>query len=136
MGQTGDVFTQYGLLAGRSSENDAKPTDCDFDPRLFYNIAAPSSVFICGSQGTGKSHTLACLLENCLVPSEVNVLPRPLTGVVFHYDTFNSDTGGLPCEAAHLSTSSSVKVRVLCSPTNIRQIRVSTSPTQRPCALF
>ncbi|CAG8977997.1 hypothetical protein HYALB_00000666 [Hymenoscyphus albidus] len=36
------------------------------DPRLFFDIVSPSSTFICGSQGLGKSHTLSCLLENCL----------------------------------------------------------------------
>lgn len=119
-------FTQYGLLAGIVEDSDnVKPPS---DPRLFYNVAAPCSVFICGSQGSGKSHTLSCLLENCLIPSKANVLPNPLTGVVFHYDTFFSDKSGSPCEAAYLSSHKGLKVRVLCSPTNIRQIEVRILP--------
>jgi len=51
-------------------------------------------------------------------------LPRPLTGIVFHYDTFISDTGGSPCEAAWLSSNPNVKVRVLCPPTNTRTMKV------------
>ena len=94
------------------------------DPRLFYNVAAPSSAFICGSQGSGKSHTLSCLLENCLVASDTNVLPRPLSGIAFHYDSFTSDSAGSPCEAAYLSSHSGVKVRVLCAPTNTAHIKV------------
>lgn len=114
-------FGQYGLLAGDVSRG--YPAS-GHDPRIFYNIAAPSSAFICGSQGSGKSHSLSCMLENCLTSSVANVLPRPLTGIVFHYDSFVSDSGGSPCEAAHLSSSSDVKVRVLCPPTNIGNIEV------------
>ncbi|KAJ6436754.1 Nitrogen assimilation transcription factor nit-4 [Purpureocillium lavendulum] len=71
--------------------------------------SAPSSVFICGSQGSGKSYTLSCMLENFLAASEANTLPRPLTGVVFHYDSFTSDTSGTPCEAAYLSSHQRIK---------------------------
>lgn len=115
-------FTQYGLLGGIIS--DGWGPEAPADPRIFYNIAAPSSVFICGSQGSGKSHTLSCLLENCLIQSCANVLPRPLTGMLFHYDTFMSDNGGEPCEAAYLASNRQVKVRILCAPTNIRTIQV------------
>ncbi|OAA71128.1 hypothetical protein LEL_09719 [Akanthomyces lecanii RCEF 1005] len=67
---------------------------------------APSSTFICGSQG-----------------SEAAVLSKPLTALLFHYDTFISDDGGSPCEAAYLSSLANLKVRVLCAPTNIQTIR-------------
>jgi len=113
-------FTQFGLIAGDVTRPADAPSS---DPRIFYNVSAPSSVFICGSQGSGKSHSLSCLLENCLIPSNANTLPRPLTGIVFHFDTFISDNGGSPCEAAWLSSSPEVKVRVLCAPTNVRTIR-------------
>ncbi|KAK7731084.1 hypothetical protein SLS53_008802 [Cytospora paraplurivora] len=112
----GQVFSQYGLLAGDASEKQS-------DELYYYNVAAPSSIFICGSQGSGKSHTLSCLLENCLFSSDANELPRPLTGLVFHYDTFVNDREGSPCEAAFLSSNPMVKVRVLCAPTNIATIR-------------
>lgn len=109
-------FSQYGLLAGDTSDNKS-------DELFYYNVAAPSSTFICGSQGSGKSHTLSCLLENSLFPSVANELPRPLTGIVFHYDTFISDSQGSPCEAAYLSTNAAVCVRVLCAPTNLATMR-------------
>lgn len=122
-------ISQIGLLAGISHmlnfpgqvlENKSLTED----PRLLLNVSSPSSTFICGSQGSGKSHTLSCMLENCLIKSEVGRLPHPLTGAVFHYDAFISDTSGSPCEAAFLSSHPGVNVRVLCSPTNIRTIRV------------
>ncbi|OJJ03035.1 hypothetical protein ASPVEDRAFT_29570 [Aspergillus versicolor CBS 583.65] len=93
------------------------------DPRLFFNVASPSSTFICGSQGSGKSHTLSCMLEGCLIPSRAGKLHKPMAGVVFHYDTFISDSGGSPCEAAFLASHSSVNVRVLCAPTNLETIK-------------
>lgn len=107
------LFSQYGLLAGDAHLPSRS------EEMLYYNVAAPSSTFICGSQGSGKSHTLSCLLENCLFKSEANELPRPLTGIVFHYDTFTSDEMGTACEAAHLASNCNVKVRVLCAPTNV-----------------
>ncbi|KAK4188985.1 hypothetical protein QBC35DRAFT_381343 [Podospora australis] len=116
-GKTTDKpFSQYGLLAGDVSDESAQ----DSDPRIFWNIAAPSSFFICGSQGSGKSHTLSCILENALAPCSANRLPHPLTGIVFHYDTFISDSGGSACEVAWLSSNPNIKVRVLCAPTNFR----------------
>ncbi|GKZ50271.1 hypothetical protein AbraIFM66951_003267 [Aspergillus brasiliensis] len=114
---------------GQCSEGrvQGEPFSEENDPRLFLNVSHPSSVFICGSQGSGKSHTLSCLLENCLIPSRAGNLPNPLTGLVFHYDTFFSDETGSPCEAAFLSSHLDVKVRVLCSPTNVWSIKKTYS---------
>lgn len=124
--------SQCGLLAALSLErHDASDTppfhQDDADRRLFFNVTTPSSIFICGSQGSGKSHTLSCLLENCLADSDATILPRPLSALLFHYDTFISDDGGSPCEAAFLASLSGVQVRVVCAPTNIRTIQVSPS---------
>ncbi|KAM7201439.1 hypothetical protein V8F20_004903 [Naviculisporaceae sp. PSN 640] len=122
-GSISKPFTQYGLLGGDISgtgkSNKTAEEDGPVDPRIYWNIAAPSSFFICGSQGSGKSHHLSCLLENALAPCSANILPRPLTGILFHYDTFSSDAANSPCEAAWLSTNRNIKVRVLCPPTNI-----------------
>lgn len=122
------AFSQYGLLGGNALVLDAlarDPKSAKLEPRLYFNIAAPSSVFICGSQGSGKSHTLSCLLENCLVKSFANKLQNPLAGLIFHYDTFTSDTVGTPCEAAYLASNKKIRVKILCSPTNIETIKVS-----------
>lgn len=101
---------QYGLLAGLAhplydDEHTDEPSclGWGWDLRLFFNIAGPSSMFICGFQGSGKSHMLSCLLEYCFsimwrpghrtdlqawVPrwiSEVNacsiMVPRQITGL-------------------------------------------------------
>ncbi|WYZ42199.1 hypothetical protein EsH8_V_001094 [Colletotrichum jinshuiense] len=119
--------SQFGLFGASLSEG----TPSLAASRLFHNVACPSSVFICGSQGSGKSNTLACLLENCLISSQLGKLPHPLTGIVFHYDSFVSDSGGLPCEAAFLASHEKVSVRVLCAPTNVRTIEVPLSKIPR-----
>jgi hypothetical protein len=84
------LFSQYGLLAGKSNtlnenKNNRKtaslhPTQ---DSRIFFNVRVLSSIFICGSQGSGKSYTLSCLLENYLISSDAGKLPKPLTALVF-----------------------------------------------------
>jgi hypothetical protein len=124
-------LTQWGLLGGDVNGLALAKKDgysVHNDPRAFVNIASPSSTFICGSQGSGKSHTLSCLLENYLVRSVTNTLPNPLTGIVFYYDSLTSDFAGSPCEAAYLSSNPDVTVRVLCSRTNIANIRVCSRP--------
>lgn len=121
-------ISQYGLLARvlrTTSQQAVQDSVNASDSRLFFNMSVPSSTFICGSQGSGKSYTLSCLLENCLARSDATVLPHPLTCLLFHYDEFISDDGGSPCEAAFLASVPGVKVRVLCSPTNIATIKVS-----------
>ena len=70
--------------------------------RLYMNTNTPSSGIICGvqvslvwawrtniadeglDQGSGKSHTLSCILEGSLVvDSRIGRLPRPLTALVY-----------------------------------------------------
>ncbi|CAG8101605.1 unnamed protein product [Penicillium nalgiovense] len=128
LNQCGQPPSQFGLLGGlKKLEAPGFPISrkqlFEKDPRLFFNVSSPSSTFICGSQGSGKSHTLSCILEGCLIPSKAGRLLNPLTAVVFHYDTFICDNGGSPCEAAFLASHSQINVRVLCAPTNIRTIQ-------------
>ena len=92
------------------------------DSRLFVNISAPWSAFICGSQGSGKSHTLSCMLEAALKPSRLGKLPSPLAGMVFHYDKFTGISASQICEAAYL-TSLDTPVRILVSPSNFYRMK-------------
>lgn len=128
------MISQIGLLARLShalelfnSEQTLRSHNFHEDPQLLFNVSSPSSTFICGSQGSGKSHTLSCMLKNCLILLKAEQLPNSLTGVVFHYDAFISDMIGSSCEAAFLSSHLCVEVRVLCSPTNIHTIHVRDS---------
>ena len=129
-------FPQYGLLSKHlrhHPEETNSSTDYDVgdasmnglrideDPRIFLNVSSPWSAFICGSQGSGKSHTLSCMLENCLLESSLGKLSHPLAGLIFHYDRLASSSDIQICEAAYLS--SGVPVRVLVSPTNLRRMK-------------
>ncbi|KAJ7146727.1 hypothetical protein C8R44DRAFT_17969 [Mycena epipterygia] len=94
--------------------------------RVYVNTNAPSSFVICGVQGSGKSHTVSCLLESALLADpRVGQLPEPLSALVFHFDTQDA---GRPCEAAFLSSSTAhhaavPQVTVLCSPSNVNRRR-------------
>ncbi|KAF2741814.1 hypothetical protein M011DRAFT_514023 [Sporormia fimetaria CBS 119925] len=104
---------QYAVLGHTPGEREGQ-----IKPVLL-NTNAPWSAFLCGSQGSGKSHALSCMLENCLLSSgRVGKNPNPLAGLVFHYDrTQSTDV----CEAAYLC--SSVATRVLVSPSNYGRMK-------------
>lgn len=106
-------FTQYALL-GEELQSAARQTPTDQTRPIFLNTDAPWSAFLCGSQGSGKSYTLSCILEGCLLPNAtIGQLSKPLAGIVFHYDPHGSRQA---CEAAFLS--SHIPVTVLVSPSN------------------
>lgn len=107
---------QYGLL-GFDLDN----CDTNGNPEpILLNTNSPSSVFLCGSQGSGKSYTLSCMLENHLLndPS-VGVQRETIPGFVFHWDT---NTSGSLAEAASLC-SRGIKVRLFVSWSNYQQMK-------------
>jgi hypothetical protein len=109
------TYPQYGLLGLRKRPAGNAPAQGDL---VYANVSAPWSAFICGSQGSGKSHTLSCLLENSLIESSpAGKLSSPLAGLVIHYDKFTTFSSTQLCEAAYLY-SSGMPVQVLVSPTN------------------
>ncbi|KAJ7077010.1 hypothetical protein B0H15DRAFT_862818 [Mycena belliarum] len=110
--------------------------------RIYVNTNAPSSAVICGIQGSGKSHTVSCLLECALISdTRIGSLPEPLSALVFHFDT--QDTGR-PCEAAFLSLANRssdaavAHVTILCSPSNLNRRRAAYAslPQVRIAPLF
>ena len=113
--QKQNVYPQYGLLGYRIQD---PPPEQSHEGLVYANVSAPWSAFICGSQGSGKSHTLSCLLENCMIsPSPAGNLTSPLAGMILHYDKFTAFSCCQICEAAYLC-SAKMPVRVLVSPTN------------------
>ncbi|PMD48818.1 hypothetical protein L207DRAFT_627500 [Hyaloscypha variabilis F] len=113
---------QYGLL-GSSDPNSSTTI---MDSRLFLNTNVPFSAFVCGVQGSGKSHTTACIIENCLIPSPVlGSLAKPLSALVFNFAEYTSGSSFRPCELAFLASPGSQ------SPTHLRvkQVSVLVSPS-------
>lgn len=106
-----DALPQYALLGLHVGDHSQI---CQGEP-VMLNTATPNSTFICGSQGSGKSYTLACMLENYLLPdSDYGPVANPAAGVAFHYDNEGS---GSVAEVASLC-SRGIKVRVLVSRSN------------------
>lgn len=122
-------FPQYGFLGLREAtfgpnggQDRSHPSEARDQDLIYANFNSPWSAFICGSQGSGKSHTLSCLLENALLKSDACVLPNPLAGIMFHYDNFTSCETTQICEAAYLC-SLGIPVKVLVSPVNLPNMR-------------
>lgn len=138
---------QHGLLGTVCSGGQTSPT---MDKRLFQNTNVPFSTFICGLQGSGKSHTLSCLIgecspvvdtvhaddvpENCMIQSPMlGNLQSPLSAMVFHFSEYSSPVSFRPCEAAFLAFPgrqfpghASVKpVNVLVAPSNYQNLKAS-----------
>ena len=110
------------VVNGGASHIDGLPGETaeSEDNRLFVNTNAPWSAFICGSQESGKSHTLSCMLKNALLPSmgfKIGRLPNLLVGMVFHYDKIARSKPQI-CEAIHLA-SQGIPVKVLVSSSNL-----------------
>lgn len=120
---TDDLLTSDTNNWDNAVDSNSQPSATNLDDsRLFINMNAPWSAFICGSQGSGKSHTLSCMLEAALKPSRLGKLPSPLAGIVFHYDKFTGFSKSQICEAAYLC-SAGIPVTVLVSPSNLYRMR-------------
>jgi hypothetical protein len=114
MAQNNAPLQQYALMGCELNEADAPGPQ-----PVILNTNSPWSAFLCGSQGSGKSHALSCILENCLSKNDrIGKNSHPLAGLVFHYD--RSQGSGV-CEAAYLC--SSIKTRVLVSASNYGRLK-------------
>jgi hypothetical protein len=121
----GSLLPQYGLLGSHGKTRGVKS-------KLFLNTTVPFSMFLCGVQGSGKSHTTSCILENSLISSGyLGKLRNPLSALVFSYAQFSGDGIGFTVsEAAFLASPDSrlpvgahvKKVHVLVSPSNFVRI--------------
>jgi hypothetical protein len=90
---------------------DASSSD-QHQQRVFLNTHEPFCMVTVGVQGGGKSHTLATVLEGCLIPFPEHNLSRleePMTALVLHYDNCPSTR----CEVGPCSTSSGIIFRVV-----------------------
>jgi len=95
--------------------------------QLFLNTNVPFSAFICGVQGSGKSHTTSCLMENAVIASpQLGCLRSPAATLVFSYGEWSSGGAGFSIsEATFLAVSNPAlpglhakRVTVLTSPSN------------------
>ncbi|KAL9105734.1 MAG: hypothetical protein Q9187_008663 [Circinaria calcarea] len=126
-----NLIPQYGLL-GNLSPNQNNDSVKAADRRIFLNTNIPFSAFICGLQGSGKSHTTGCLIENCLIRSPIlGVLQKPLSVLVFHFSEWASQSSFKPSETAFLACPNPqfqhhlgvTSIIVLVSPSNYLTLR-------------
>ncbi|KAI5781295.1 hypothetical protein EDC01DRAFT_710193 [Geopyxis carbonaria] len=127
---------QFALLGNayplKPSAGDALPSD----RRIFQNTNHPSSYFVCGLQGSGKSHTTSCIIENHLLASPLlGSLAVPCSALVFHYAQFTSRATFRPAEVAflahpardHPSAPAATPVNILVSPSNYHGLAAAYS---------
>lgn len=120
--RAGQLLPQYGLLGSLFDGDHASPGS-----QVFLNTNVPFSAFICGVQGSGKSHTTSCILENTVIPSpNLGRLQSPVSTLVFSYSDWSSGGAGFNIsEAAFLGAENPSypghhvkRVNVLISPSN------------------
>jgi hypothetical protein len=94
--------------------------------QVFINVTDPFCLITVGVQGSGKSHTTACILESCLLPFPPVVnAHQPMAVLVCHYDQSEVNC----CEATGLSNPSA-KVAFLLSAYGDTMIPPSLSDSQ------
>lgn len=118
-----DLVPQYGLLGCLTDQVPSESAS-----QMFLNTNVPMSTFICGVQGSGKSHTTSCILENAVIPStHLGQLEKPISTLVFSYGEWSSGGAGFNIsEATYLAAPSKMfpghqvkRITVLTSPSNL-----------------
>ncbi|TFK99077.1 P-loop containing nucleoside triphosphate hydrolase protein [Pterulicium gracile] len=125
-----DQPQQYGVL-GSLAFNSIKSESLNTDTvgqRVYINTNTPSSIVVCGVQGSGKSHTVSTILESVVRPNirAIGRLDAPLLCVVLHRG--EGGPASRPSEAAFISVSDdpdipSIPVRVLVSQSFLTTMR-------------
>lgn len=92
------------------------------------NKNAPLSALVCGVQGSGKSHTVASILESMFITNDTRIgrLAQPLCGLVLHLGDGGKES--TPSEAAWvgspiLAWANAPQVRVFVSPSQLNTMR-------------
>ncbi|KAB8232623.1 uncharacterized protein BDW43DRAFT_320083 [Aspergillus alliaceus] len=128
----GSMPSQFALMGGMKAQQSA----VHLDPRVMLNTNVPFSAFICGVQGSGKSHTTSCIIENCSLPLPIlGALKQPLSTMVLNFNEYSSNVSTQPCEAAFLSSvlpewskhGLTIPVRVLVPPSNFYNLKTMYS---------
>ncbi|EGX47250.1 hypothetical protein AOL_s00091g71 [Orbilia oligospora ATCC 24927] len=100
-------FATFAKLQSESLKLNFRSDEELDDDIVFLNTNTPFTTFICGLQGSGKSHSLSVIMENCVIQNPaVGILHRPLAGVVFYFSPFTPLDVGKPCEIAYLAVPS------------------------------
>jgi len=133
---TPQVAETERALLGHVVDADATtgPTTSASAEEVYVNLSDPFCLVTVGVQGAGKSHSVGCMLEACLLRlPPISYVRQPMAALVCHFDQSDASCceaiglgrpsrqlsdhfGSLP--APHLSRD---KMLVLCSPTFYQQ---------------
>ena len=89
LGQQLPLVLHPGGGSAAASLEGEEGEDCLTSRPVFLNVHEPFCLTAVGIQGGGKSHSLACVLESCLLPfpeGDIVRLCNPMTALVLHYD--------------------------------------------------
>ncbi|PVI04343.1 hypothetical protein DM02DRAFT_611599 [Periconia macrospinosa] len=114
-----ELIPQYGLIGSHDEFTEKS--------KLFLNSNIPFSAFICGVQGSGKSHTTSCIMENVLIQSNIlGKLQSPLSALVFSYGHFSGDGAGFNISEAAFLAAAHPKI---AAGAHVRKVNVLVSPS-------
>lgn len=125
-----EEMSLLGHVVDDDADSNSAPPLLLAEKPVFLNTHEPFCLTAVGVQGAGKSHSLATVLESCLVQCEsdqVTRLHKPMTALVLHYDqniTAVCEAAGLLLPSPKIRQHASVpksKAVVLVSPTFYRQ---------------
>ncbi|KAH3337956.1 hypothetical protein KXW81_000286 [Aspergillus fumigatus] len=109
---------QFALLGEISQSGKSKELA---DLRIMLNTNIPFSAFVCGLQGSGKSHTTSYIIGS---------LTRSISTLILQFNKYSSSVSSQPSEAAFLATvmpeysqQHQIPLRVLVSPTNFHNLK-------------
>jgi len=134
-GNRSNLFPEATLL-GRLTEEDTEESSTRLSAaarNCFLNTHEPFAMVCVGVQGGGKSHTLASVVEGCLIPfpeHDLVKLSSPMSALVLHFDRSSNSM----CEATGLTHPSAALRRLLgddaarrCVPRKKLVVLVSSS---------
>jgi len=107
-----DKADELASMSDLDSQGESSSDEDGTRRAAYLNTHEPFCLVAVGVQGAGKSHTLACALEACLVPfpsENVVRLEAPMTALVLHYDTAVTSV----CEATGLLSPAPALARLL-----------------------
>lgn len=131
-----ELIPQCGLVGALQNVDGHDSTEQEKvdtrDRLVIANLCLPRSTIICGSKGSGKSQTLACLVENAL---SLKAYPNTKTGdeiepsagkplgppaaLMLHYSTNREMRTTKPCQATDMCVTGKIPVKVLVSTANM-----------------
>jgi hypothetical protein len=123
--ESSQAFVECALLGNVDEADTVKEN-------FYLNVADPFCLAAVGVQGSGKSHTLSCVLEGCLLPTtlaeeSIIQLKQPMSALVLHFDQSVTNI----CEATGIISPSPDLKRLGFKPISLAKenMLVIVSPT-------